>query len=160
MRPYTPISDDLQKGSFDLMVKVYENGNASKYLGEIEEGDSVEFKHIPFNVKVRNDMVMAFSLCLMSAVTPCMPQEQYPFCKKTIIMLAAGTGITPMYQVCSCLNELNSTKPISVVRFPCDNHNVGCGLGSSEFVSRGERRHNSRNLSVRKPHGRRHTPPH
>jgi len=75
VRPYTPVSDDLRKGSFDLLVKVYEKGTASKFLGDLKSGDEVEFKHIPFNVK-----------------------EQYPFGKKSIVMLAGGSGITPMFQ--------------------------------------------------------------
>lgn len=80
VRPYTPVSDDLTKGSFDLLVKVYEEGNASQYIGNLSVGDEVEFKHIPFNVK-----------------------EQYPFDTKSVVMLAAGTGITPMYQALQCV---------------------------------------------------------
>uniref|UniRef100_A0A7S2QRW4 NADH-cytochrome b5 reductase n=1 Tax=Norrisiella sphaerica TaxID=552664 RepID=A0A7S2QRW4_9EUKA len=75
VRPYTPVSEEGREGSFDLLVKVYEHGKASQYLHNLQPGQEVEFKHTSANVKV-----------------------QYPFGKKSIIMLAGGTGITPMYQ--------------------------------------------------------------
>jgi len=76
VRPYTPVSHPDTPGQFELLVKRYEGGAASQYLHNLPAGSSVEFKHIQFNVKV-----------------------QYPFVgKKTITMVAAGTGITPMYQ--------------------------------------------------------------
>eukprot|EP00978_Attheya_sp_CCMP212_P011746 scaffold29178_cov51-Attheya_sp.AAC.1 len=76
-RPYTPISSRHVKGYFDLLVKRYPNGTMSRALhDELKPGDPILFWQIPFNIK-----------------------EQYPFGKpKTIVMLAAGTGITPMYQ--------------------------------------------------------------
>jgi cytochrome-b5 reductase len=77
IRPYTPISTNKQVGSFDLLVKNYgENGKMSKHLcQDISVGDSVDFKHIEFNVKI-----------------------QAPFQYKKIGMLVGGTGLTPMVQ--------------------------------------------------------------
>ena len=47
VRPYTPISTNADRGSFDLLVKCYELGELSKVLGEMPIGDtSVSFKHI------------------------------------------------------------------------------------------------------------------
>ena len=83
MRPYTPISTNADKGTFDLLVKCYELGELSKVLGEMPIGDtSVSFKHIDFNVKL-----------------------QYPFGKKRIGMIAGGSGITPMIQALRALIE-------------------------------------------------------
>jgi len=77
IRPYTPISDNAVLGKFRLLVKRYDSGAASQYLYGLKPGDEVEFKHIKFNIKA-----------------------QYPFPNaKTISLLAAGTGITPMIQV-------------------------------------------------------------
>jgi cytochrome-b5 reductase len=61
----------------DLLVKDYhDKGTMSKFLHEIEIGStSISFKHIPFNVKI-----------------------QAPFRQRHVIMLAGGTGITPMIQ--------------------------------------------------------------
>lgn len=76
VRPYTPTSPNEQKGSFDLMVKIYEKGVVSQWLNNLPIGAQVGFKHIPFNIK-----------------------SQYPFAgKKKINMICGGTGITPMYQ--------------------------------------------------------------
>lgn len=75
VRPYTPVSTNAMVGKFELMVKVYEGGIMSKYMENMKIGETMDFKHIPFNVKI-----------------------QYPFAKKNIGMLVGGTGITPMIQ--------------------------------------------------------------
>ena len=51
VRPYTPTSPNEQKGSFDLMVKIYEKGVVSQWLNNLPIGAQVGFKHIPFNIK-------------------------------------------------------------------------------------------------------------
>jgi len=76
VRPYTPVSTNDSVGFFDLLVKNYgKNGRMSRHLCEMNIGEEVEFKHIPFNVKI-----------------------QAPFKQKKIVMLVGGTGITPMIQ--------------------------------------------------------------
>ena len=75
VRPYTPISTNELLGSFDLMVKIYPDGEMSQQMEQLELGDLLDFKHIPFNVK-----------------------QQYPFQKRRIGMIAGGTGLTPMIQ--------------------------------------------------------------
>lgn len=76
IRPYTPISTNAQVGSFDLLIKNYgAHGTMSTHLHGIEVGDTINFKHIPFNVKI-----------------------QAPFQQTHIVMLAGGTGIAPMIQ--------------------------------------------------------------
>eukprot|EP00929_Paragymnodinium_shiwhaense_P043342 TRINITY_DN22296_c0_g1_i2.p1 TRINITY_DN22296_c0_g1~~TRINITY_DN22296_c0_g1_i2.p1 ORF type:complete len:313 (+),score=62.56 TRINITY_DN22296_c0_g1_i2:65-1003(+) len=75
VRPYTPVSTNAMVGMFELMVKVYPQGALSTHMDELRSGDELEFKHIPFNVKI-----------------------QYPFERKRIGMLVGGTGITPMLQ--------------------------------------------------------------
>ena len=69
VRPYTPISTNDLKGKFELLVKCYSSGLA-KHMDQLQVGETVEFKHIPFNVKT-----------------------QYPFKKGHIGMIAGGTGI-------------------------------------------------------------------
>eukprot|EP00747_Dinoflagellata_sp_TGD_P021888 gnl/TRDRNA2_/TRDRNA2_128761_c0_seq2.p1 gnl/TRDRNA2_/TRDRNA2_128761_c0~~gnl/TRDRNA2_/TRDRNA2_128761_c0_seq2.p1 ORF type:complete len:331 (+),score=56.37 gnl/TRDRNA2_/TRDRNA2_128761_c0_seq2:60-995(+) len=76
LKPYNPISESSTKGSFDLLVKVYPDGKASRYAGSLKPGDRVSFKQVKPNVK----------------------SWRYPFGKKRITMVAGGTGITPMYQ--------------------------------------------------------------
>jgi cytochrome-b5 reductase len=77
IRPYTPISTNALLGCFDLLIKNYgSQGLLSRYLHEMKVGDYLAFKHIPLNVKI-----------------------QVPFSQKRVVMIAGGTGITPMIQV-------------------------------------------------------------
>jgi len=75
VRPYTPVSTNAMVGKFQLVVKVYEGGKMSQYMLKMSIGSTLDFKHIPFNVKI-----------------------QYPFKTKSLTMLVGGTGITPMIQ--------------------------------------------------------------
>ena len=76
VRPYTPISKPTKSGSIDLLVKHYTNGAMSREFSKLKIGDKMVFWQIPFNIK-----------------------ERYPFeGDETIVMLAVGTGITPMFQ--------------------------------------------------------------
>lgn len=75
IRPYTPVSTNAMLGQFELMVKVYPDGKLSQHLDHMAVGDTLDFKHIPFNVKT-----------------------QYPFGKKHLGVLVGGTGITPIIQ--------------------------------------------------------------
>ena len=75
-RAYNPISANSLLGSFELVIKQYEAGVASKYAGSLQPGDRVAFKQVKPNLKA----------------------WQYPFGKETITMVAGGTGIAPMIQ--------------------------------------------------------------
>jgi cytochrome-b5 reductase len=69
VRPYTPISTNNLIGKFELMVKIYPDGKLSQHMCNMPIGDTIDFKHINFNVKI-----------------------QYPFNKKKIGMICGGTG--------------------------------------------------------------------
>ena len=75
VRCYTPISSNDMKGGFQLIIKVYEKGVVSQYVDHLAIGECAQFKHIPVNVKM-----------------------QYPFAPNKLTMIAAGSGITPIYQ--------------------------------------------------------------
>ena len=89
IRPYTPISTNSLVGEFQLMVKIYPDGNLSQHMNAMKVGDTLEFKHIKFNVK-----------------------KQYPFGTKNVSMLVGGTGITPMIQALHAIlgNSEDTTK--------------------------------------------------
>ena len=59
IRPYTPISTNDDIGEFELLVKYYPNGSNndgpgfSSSMWHMNEGESLDFKHIPFNVKIQ-----------------------------------------------------------------------------------------------------------
>lgn len=83
VRPYTPITSNKVLGKFALLVKRYDQGQMSRHLHDkMKVGDSLEFKHISFNIKV-----------------------QYPFQKKSLTMIGGGTGITPLYQALQKIME-------------------------------------------------------
>lgn len=74
-RPYTPTSPENAIGSTTLVVKSYANGKLSKAIGNLQPGDTIEFKG------------------------PFQKFEYKPNMKKYIGMIAGGTGITPMLQL-------------------------------------------------------------
>jgi len=91
IRPYTPVSTNAMTGEFELMVKIYPDGNLSKHMNIMKVGETLDFKHIVFNVK-----------------------KQYPFGNKNICMLVGGTGITPMVQALHAIlgNKDDTTKVV------------------------------------------------
>lgn len=92
IRPYTPVSLPDAKGHFDLVVKVYPEGNMSKHLGTLQVGDEVECKG------------------------PIMKLEYHPNMKKKIGMIAGGSGITPMLQVADeILRNADDATDVSLV---------------------------------------------
>ncbi|KAF7806367.1 NADH-cytochrome b5 reductase-like protein [Senna tora] len=75
VRPYTPISDPESKGYFDLLIKVYPEGQMSQHFASLKPGDVIEVKG------------------------PIEKLRYTPNMKKHIGMIAGGTGITPMLQI-------------------------------------------------------------
>eukprot|EP01061_Rhynchopus_euleeides_P009748 TRINITY_DN18_c25_g1_i1.p1 TRINITY_DN18_c25_g1~~TRINITY_DN18_c25_g1_i1.p1 ORF type:complete len:526 (+),score=116.09 TRINITY_DN18_c25_g1_i1:112-1689(+) len=76
VRPYTPIAYDPTSGTVALLVKVVDGGAVSPVLGELTAGSSVE---------LRGPSPGAFLW---------RPAEY-----KTVLLLAAGSGITPVFQI-------------------------------------------------------------
>jgi cytochrome-b5 reductase len=79
IRPYTPISDEDAKGYIDLLVKKYANGPMSTHLHDMVPGQRLDVKG---------------------------PIPKYPWSAnqhKHIALIAGGTGITPMYQLCRAI---------------------------------------------------------
>jgi cytochrome-b5 reductase len=76
VRPYTPVSAPDQQAYLELVVKDYAAGKMSHHIHSLKPGDTLSFKG-PF------------------------PKLQYKRnMHKHISMIAGGTGITPMLQVC------------------------------------------------------------
>ncbi|KAI8808344.1 putative NADH-cytochrome b5 reductase 1 [Cladochytrium replicatum] len=74
-RSYTPVSTNADKGYFDMVIKVYENGLISKHVGSLNIGDKANFMGPKGNFIYVPNMV------------------------KEIGMIAGGSGITPMLQI-------------------------------------------------------------
>lgn len=79
VRPYTPVSDEEDRGFVDLLVKKYPNGPMSEHMHDMNVGQSLEFKG---------------------------PIPKYAWSEnkhEQIALIAGGTGITPMYQLCRAI---------------------------------------------------------
>lgn len=81
LRPYTPVSDVLQQGEFELIIKKYDKGIMSKHIHSLKPGDSLAFKGP-------------------------LPKYQWkPNLHKEIALLGGGTGITPLYQLIHAIDS-------------------------------------------------------
>ncbi|GHJ85193.1 hypothetical protein NliqN6_1595 [Naganishia liquefaciens] len=82
IRPYTPISPQDQRGTMQLMVKVYENGKMSQHINHLKPGETLSFKGpIAKYVYKPNEFAHGFAI-------------------------GGGSGITPMYQMITHSLEL------------------------------------------------------
>jgi cytochrome-b5 reductase len=88
IRPYTPISPSDQEGELTLLIKRYENGNASKYIFTLSPGDTLSFK----------------------GPIPKWPYQKNEF--EQVALIGGGSGITPLYQLVNhaLADKTNSTK--------------------------------------------------
>lgn len=92
MRAYTPTSSDHDIGVIEFVIKIYypneafpEGGRFSQILGNLKVGETVDFKGPIGHVTYRGKGVMDL--------------HNVPHKVKNFVMLAGGTGITPMYAV-------------------------------------------------------------
>ncbi|CAJ2500429.1 Uu.00g032820.m01.CDS01 [Anthostomella pinea] len=88
LRPYTPTSDEDARGYIELVVKKYPNGPMSTHMHDMIPGQRLDFKG---------------------------PLPKYPWTPNKhehIALVAGGTGITPMYQLCRAIfsNPADKTK--------------------------------------------------
>jgi|EP01046_Picozoa_sp_COSAG06_P031918 hypothetical protein len=135
VRPYTPVSTNHLLGQFELMVKVYDEkqggGTLSRHLDGLEIGETVNVKHIPFNVKVQSPVhtlsVSARNRARLSCGVACLPAWLQTSVhrvknsavvlrasagKKKVAMLVGGTGITPMLQVTDTIAAFFARKTV------------------------------------------------
>ncbi|GLB36330.1 putative flavoprotein pyridine nucleotide cytochrome reductase family protein [Lyophyllum shimeji] len=75
VRSYTPISNDDDRGYFDLLIKSYEKGNISRHFALLKLGDKIRVKGPKGNF------------------------QYSPGLADHLSMIAGGTGITPMIQI-------------------------------------------------------------
>ncbi|KAG7877888.1 hypothetical protein KL905_001154 [Ogataea polymorpha] len=88
IRPYTPISDNEQQGTLEMLVKHYDGGKMSSHIFDLKPQDTLSFKG------------------------PIQKWKWEPNSFKEIYLLGGGTGITPLYQLIHEIlkNEKDQTK--------------------------------------------------
>ncbi|XP_015607691.1 NADH-cytochrome b5 reductase 3 isoform X2 [Cephus cinctus] len=100
IRAYTPVSSDDDYGYVDLVIKIYfknvhpkfpEGGKMSQHLESLKIGETVDFRG-PSGRLVYNGNGK-FSIKLLRKEPP----NEYTV--KYVVMIAGGTGITPMLQL-------------------------------------------------------------
>ncbi|XP_043521298.1 NADH-cytochrome b5 reductase 2 isoform X2 [Frieseomelitta varia] len=100
IRSYTPVSSDDDHGYVDLVIKVYfknvhpkfpEGGKLSQYLDNLKIGDTVDFRGPSGRLIYKGRGKFCIKILRKS------PPVEYNV--KKIVMLAGGTGITPMLQL-------------------------------------------------------------
>jgi NAD(P)H-flavin reductase len=108
-RKYTPISWFEQKGTVDILIKVYfkneknlENGKMTNYLYNLKEGSEIDVRG-PFG------KFTYLGDGLSKILIKYKPETFHEYRYKKIGMLGAGTGITPLYQI---LNAADKNKDI------------------------------------------------
>lgn len=87
-RSYTPVSNNTDLGRIELLVKVYSQGQMTKYLEQMNIGDTIEIR----GPKGAMQYTTSYA--------------------NHIGMIAGGTGITPMYQLIRviCDDKSDTTK--------------------------------------------------
>ncbi|KAL8723840.1 MAG: hypothetical protein Q9181_007147 [Wetmoreana brouardii] len=88
IRPYTPVSAEDQRGYIDFIIKKYPNGPMSEHFHSMDPPQRMDFKGP-------------------------IPKYQWEQNKHDhICLIAGGTGITPMYQLCRAIfsNPNDKTK--------------------------------------------------
>lgn len=88
IRPYTPTSDEDSRGHIDFVIKRYPNGPMSEHFHSMEPPQRLDFKG------------------------PIPKYRWEPNKHDHICLIAGGTGITPMYQLCRAIfsNPNDKTK--------------------------------------------------
>lgn len=86
-RQYTPVTDIDKRGVFEVLIKIYPNGKVTQVIKDWKVGDLVPWRG-PFGHFLYT-----------------------PNTYKSVLMLAAGTGIAPMYQIVKSIvqNEEDET---------------------------------------------------
>ncbi|XP_057332663.1 NADH-cytochrome b5 reductase 3 isoform X1 [Microplitis mediator] len=106
IRAYTPVSSDDDRGFVDLVVKVYfknvhpkfpEGGKMSQYLESMKIGDEIAFKGPSGRLVYQGKGTFAIRLLRKE------PPTQYHV--KKVVMIAGGTGITPMLQLIRAITK-------------------------------------------------------
>lgn len=75
VRSYTPVSSDADRGFFSLLIKTYPTGNISRFVSNLNIGQTIKVRG------PKGQFVYTPNMC------------------KAFGMIAGGTGITPMLQI-------------------------------------------------------------
>ena len=108
MRAYTPISNNLQYGYFELLIKIYDDGEMTQKLNNLKINSYLECKGPLGSINYVKPSQFKISQGI----------DKYRILNvNKIAMLAGGTGITPFYQIIKYIdkNKENDKTKISLI---------------------------------------------
>lgn len=100
-RPYTPISSDDDLGYFDLLIKLYPQGQMSQHLDKMQIGESIEVRGPQGSLHYTGSG--AFTIARRGGVVQ---RAQV----SNVGMIAGGSGITPMFQVLKAVHKQSADR--------------------------------------------------
>lgn len=104
-RPYTPAR--FNAGKCELLVRVYPGGVMSQYLASLKEGDAISMMGPTGLHKYGLDGPGSFQ-----------HGRRHKWQTKNVVMLAGGTGVTPMLQIINAaVNDPNDNTKLTLVLF-------------------------------------------
>lgn len=114
-RPYTPITNNQEVGYFDLLIKIYDDGEFTQILHKIRVNDFVQAKGPMGRISYLSGSESesgsessaragACSIRVMTGVKQFFDLE----CQH-LNMIAGGTGITPLYQILRFIHQNRET---------------------------------------------------
>lgn len=106
-RQYTPVSPLSAENYFDLLIKIYSDGRASKIIKSWKEGDGIEMRGPAGLLNYR------------------------PNKYTRVLMLSAGTGVAPMFQVVHTI--LGDDKDDTYLRLIYATRDYSCIMGKEEI---------------------------
>jgi len=115
-RSYTPISDESDLGFFELLIKVYPDGEMTQFLNKMKVNQYIECQG-PLGMicyeKPNYFRIKRFDFDTMEEIA-------FRMNVKKIGMLAGGTGITPFYQIIKEIHR-NKKKDDTKISLICSN---------------------------------------
>jgi len=106
-RLYTPVTGNETTGSFDLVVKLYANGKAGKYLSSLKVGDQVRIAGPKGEKTYKGDGNFEIEDPFDNSKTAVQ-------CR-TVCMVGGGSGITPLYQIAAHVTKQNDPLEMSLL---------------------------------------------
>lgn len=106
MRQYTPTTNEKTIGHFDVVIKIYPNGQLGNYLKNLPLNSDVEIKG-PFGAfSYKGDGVVGIKRTR---------DAETIYNIKNLGMIAGGSGLTPMYQIIQNLTDSNDSLKMNLV---------------------------------------------
>jgi len=136
VRQYTPTSNENTLGHFDVIIKIYPNGQMGNYLKNLPLGTMVEIKGPNGHLHYKGNGL--FAIRRKDEATNTAKEHMYNV--KNVGMIAGGSGITPMLQIIHTVSQdINDSTKLSLIY---GNRTIGDIMCRSDIEAIAERNAN------------------